>query len=131
MQQPSKNILLIDDDEVNNFLSHEIISLHNPNVVITSLLFVKDALIYLQDIVERKLPLPDIILVDINMPWLNGWDFIEAFEKMNIPGAEKIKLYVYTSSTYYKDIDKAKSYPSVLDILTKPLTDDVLRQIMN
>lgn len=97
MEKSPVDILLIDDDEINNFLSNELIKLYEPAVKIESILFVEKAMQYLEEKLNRNQPLPDIILVDINMPNLNGWDFMEAFEKMNAAAIKKVKVYVYTS----------------------------------
>lgn len=97
MEKSPVDILLIDDDEINNFLSNELIKLYEPAVKIESILYVEKAMQYLEEKLNRNQPLPDIILVDINMPNLNGWDFMEAFEKMNAAAIKKVKVYVYTS----------------------------------
>lgn len=97
MEKSSVDILLIDDDEINNFLSNELIKLYEPAVKIESILYVEKAMQYLEEKLNRNQPLPDIILVDINMPDLIGWDFMEAFEKMDAAAIKKVKVYVYTS----------------------------------
>ena len=97
MEKSPVDILLIDDDEINNFLSNELIKLYEPAVKIESILLVEKALQYLEEKLNRNQPLPDIILVDINMPDLIGWDFMEAFEKMDAAAIKKVKVYVYTS----------------------------------
>ena len=125
----AKRILLVDDDDINNFLSEEIIGHYSPGSKITSAKTVTQALEFLQERNATQQPLPDIIMVDINMPWLNGWDFIEQFESLDITGREKIKLYIYTSSVYFKDIERGRSYASVRNILSKPLTDEMLEEV--
>ena len=97
MEKSPVDILLIDDDEINNFLSNELIKLYEPAVKIESILYVEKAMQYLEEKLNRNQPLPDIILVDINMPDLIGWDFMEAFEKMDAAAIKKVKVYVYTS----------------------------------
>lgn len=130
MEKSSVDILLIDDDEINNFLSNELIKLYEPAVKIESILYVEKAMQYLEEKFNRNQPLPDIILVDINMPNLNGWDFMEAFEKMDAAAIKKVKVYVYTSSIYYKDIEKVRNYKSVIKLVTKPFTDDMIAEIL-
>lgn len=130
MQQAPIHILLVDDDEINNFLSNELIRLYQPNVAIDSILYVDEALGYLAEKIEHKQSLPDIILVDINMPHLNGWDFMDAFEKMEAEAIKNVRVYVYTSSIYYKDLEKVKSYKSVIKLITKPFTDEMIGEIL-
>ena len=130
MQQAPTQILLVDDDEINNFLSNELIRFYQPNVAIISMLYVEEALEYLSQKIIQKQELPEIILVDINMPHLNGWDFMDAFEKMEAEAIKNVRVYVYTSSIYYKDLEKVKSYKSVIKLITKPFTDEMISEIL-
>lgn len=122
-------ILLIDDDEINNFLSRELFSLSCPEAVIVSLLHVIDGLALVSKNIHSNLKMPDIILLDINMPVMSGWDFVEEFEKFDKHFTDQINLYIYSSSVYFEDINKAKSYSSVKDIFTKPLTQMMINEI--
>ena len=130
MQQAPVHILLVDDDEINNFLSKELLRLHQPDLVIESLQYVDEALLYLENKITNKQPLPDIILVDINMPSLNGWDFMDAYEKMNAEAIKNVKVYIYTSSIYYKDLEKIRNYKSVIKLISKPFTDEMITEML-
>jgi CheY-like chemotaxis protein len=131
MSSKPLNILLVDDDEINNFLSKELIDIYCPGTNITAKLYVPEALDLLKQGISKKTALPDVILVDINMPLVSGWDFIEGFEKLDQQSTDDIKLYIYTSSEYFEDINKAKTYRSVRDIFSKPLTTEMIRKICN
>jgi two-component SAPR family response regulator len=120
-------VLLVDDDEITNFLSCEILSHHRPGIHIKAISSAEEALSLLQKLSEDELTLPGIILVDINMPWMNGWDFLERFENMKLKGSEKVRIYIYTSSVYYKDFDKSKTFDCVAGIFSKPMTDEMLQ----
>lgn len=122
------DILLIDDD-INNFLSKEIIELYLPQAQVSETRSAAVALKLIKSNLALHKKLPDIILLDINMPVMNGWDFVEAFEKLDSDEIAKIKLYIYTSSVYYKDFDKAKTYKSIKNIYSKPLTESMLQEI--
>jgi len=130
MQKAPIQILLVDDDEINNFLSNELITLYQPDVEIESVLYVDEALKHLAEKINRKQALPDVILVDINMPDLNGWDFMDAFENMDAAAIKNVRVYVYTSSIYYKDLEKVKDYKSVIKLISKPFTDDMIGEIL-
>jgi CheY-like chemotaxis protein len=123
------DILLVDDDDINNFLSREIISLYVPQAEVSETLSAEAALELLKQNAALQKKQPDIILLDINMPLMSGWDFVEAFEQMADNEMKKIKLYIYTSSVYYKDFEKARSYRSVTNIYSKPLTETMLKEI--
>jgi len=130
MHETPVNFLLIDDDDINNFLSNELIKLYHPNAAIVSTLYVQDAINVLEEKIKNNIVLPQIILVDINMPILNGWDFLEAFEKMDANAIKNVRVYIYTSSIYYKDIERAKKYKSVIKLITKPLSQEMIDEIL-
>jgi len=130
MHETPVNFLLIDDDDINNFLSNELIKLYHPKVAIVSTLYVQDAINVLEEKIKNNIVLPQIILVDINMPILNGWDFLEAFEKMDANAIKNVRVYIYTSSIYYKDIERAKKYKSVIKLITKPLSQEMIDEIL-
>lgn len=71
--------------------------------------------------------LPDIILLDINMPVMDGWEFLDEFIK--IPAQKKIIIYIVTSSVDQMDSAKAKSYEVVSDYVVKPLSLEKLQEI--
>lgn len=77
---------------------------------------------------EAQQPFPDLILLDLNMPVLNGWDFIEAFRrKKNWPG---VPIVLLTSSVDPADLNRAKAISSVHGFLSKPLQMNALRQVI-
>ena len=82
----------------------------------------REALDDLTSIMTLKEKLPEVIFLDLNMPILNGWEFLDNFCK--IPDIEtKTRIYILSSSVYSVDIEKAKNYSIVKDFIEKPLTD--------
>ena len=71
-----KNILIVDDDDEYNFITEDIFQDTNLNCNLVFKLWAKDALDYLE---KNKGNFPDLILLDINMPIMNGWEFLEAY----------------------------------------------------
>ena len=71
--------------------------------------------------------LPDIILLDINMPVMDGWQFLDEFTK--IPSPKKITIYMVTSSVDQMDCERAKTYEAVSDYVVKPLSLGKLQEI--
>lgn len=129
MSKGNKHILLIDDDEINNFLSREIISMYMPLTKIDSFTNPEEALEYIREKLKLQQPLPDIILLDINMPLMDGWEFLKAIDKLEQRHLFHTNVYLYTSSVYHEDKLKAQSYSIVKKLFTKPLTAEAIEEI--
>ena len=71
---------------------------------------------------------PDIIFVDINMPVMNGWGFLDTFESLGLP--KSTHVYVVSSTIDPSEIQKARSYSFVVDFVEKPMSVDVLKNIL-
>ncbi|WP_462264366.1 response regulator [Mucilaginibacter sp.] len=124
------SILLVDDDEINNFISIKLIKKVLLNAEIMACLngkFAIDQLLQLQETEPEQMP--DYILLDINMPIMNGWEFLDTYVKLNIDPAHKSKIYIISSSVFSNDINKAKSYPLVKDFVSKPLNVDKIKEL--
>ncbi|WP_370998462.1 response regulator [Mucilaginibacter sp. RCC_168] len=124
------SVLLIDDDEINNFISIKLIKKALLNTEIMACLNGKFAIEQLTDI-QRKDPakMPDYILLDINMPIMNGWEFLDEYKRLNIDPQGKSKIYIISSSVFSNDINKAKSYPLVKDFISKPLNVEKIKEL--
>lgn len=70
-----------------------------------------------------------LVLLDLNMPEMNGWDFLDACEKRVY--AKKIKVVIVTSSPYCEDEKRAASYEQVIGYYTKPITPDIFQEILS
>ncbi|TWJ02275.1 response regulator receiver domain-containing protein [Mucilaginibacter frigoritolerans] len=116
------SVLLVDDDEINNFISIKLIKKALLNTEIMACLNGKFAIEQLLEI-QKKDPnkLPDYILLDINMPIMNGWEFLDEYKRLNIDPLGKSKIFIISSSVFSNDINKARSYPLVKDFISKPL----------
>lgn len=130
MVEKIQSILLIDDDDINNFLSKELIALYWPSANVSAIMYVEEAIKTLTEKINAKQTLPDIILVDLNMPILNGWDFVEAFEKFDPEVTKNTRIFIYSSSVYYKDIEKSKQYTCVKKFYSKPITQQQIVEMM-
>jgi CheY-like chemotaxis protein len=123
-------VLLVDDDEINNFISIKLIKKALLNTEIMACLNGKFAIDQLVEI-QRKDPdkMPDYILLDINMPIMNGWEFLDEFKRLNIDAVGKCKIFIISSSVFSNDINKARSYPLVKDFISKPLNVDKIKEL--
>lgn len=120
-----KNVLLVDDDFVFTFLNKKIISsLKFVNEINTAQNGVQ-ALQLLNASADGTVSLPDIILLDLNMPIMDGFGFLDEFQKLSLPHKERIKIIIVTSSMHPEDFQRAKDY-GVTSYLTKPLKEEGL-----
>jgi CheY-like chemotaxis protein len=116
----------VDDDEASNFL-HQLL-LENAGITeIHTVLNGQQALDYLRmHCINNQHSCPDIILLDINMPVMDGFEFLEKLPLLGLP--ENIQIVLLTSSAYAKDVEKAKNY-SIHSYLNKPLTEAKLHEL--
>nr|WKN34063.1 response regulator [Tunicatimonas sp. TK19036] len=89
----------------------------------------EDAIKYLKPVVEQGEKAPEIILLDINMPIMDGWQFLDEFAKIQPHCRRKIAIYMVSSSIDPADFNKAKSYSEVSDYIIKPIEEDDLRSL--
>ncbi|MDP9048346.1 MAG: response regulator [Bacteroidota bacterium] len=124
------SVLLIDDDEINNFISIKLIKKALLDTVITACLNGKLAIELLADI-QKNDPskLPDYILLDINMPIMNGWEFLDEYKRLNIDPLGQSKIFIISSSVFSNDINKARSYQLVNNFISKPLNVDKIIEL--
>jgi CheY-like chemotaxis protein len=88
----------------------------------------EEALINLESIISAGEKLPDIILLDLNMPIMDGWQFLDEFTK--IKTHKKITIYIITSSIDPADVEKSKEYDNVNNYIVKPITLESLQEIL-
>lgn len=128
MSQPLR-ILLVDDDEITNFLSTEVLQFHFQNAEISVVMNGEEAMQHLFGQLKLNAPLPDVMLVDINMPYMDGWEFLEILEVSNKEEFSGIAIFMYTSSVYFEDINRGKNNSLLKNILTKPLDENSIKEI--
>lgn len=90
----------------------------------------QEAIDYLKENTDNDSNVPDIIFLDLNMPVLDGWGFLDEYKDILKALKKTVKVYISSSSVNELDISKAKSYPYVSDYLVKPPTLPMLQQII-
>ena len=122
-----KRILLIDDDEATNFIHRTYLRKFDPNTLTIAKESGQEALDYLSTITSEDKP--QIIFLDINMPGMNGWEFLESYVKLPEPSIKGIKVYVLSTSLNPKDKFQAEDHPFVQGFIPKPLTVDIISEL--
>ena len=123
----AKNILLIDDDPVTNLVNKRIIERNfDLNIVIFT-----DAALALAELKSYRDAkgnrFPEIILLDIDMPAMNGWEFLEALHTISDVNFERCRVIILSASIDFEDIEKSRRYKAVCDFISKPLTPEKLK----
>jgi CheY-like chemotaxis protein len=132
MERKLNCVLLIDDDEPTNFLNQVIIESSGYVKQIKSVQSGEDALAYLTDLHEAKgtLPSPELIFLDINMPAMNGWEFLEKYRALKTVSRGKVMIVMLTTSLFPEDAILANEIPEISAFENKPLTEEKLNAII-
>jgi CheY-like chemotaxis protein len=125
-----KKILLIDDDGVINLVHKKIIEKHFDfrTIIFTDAVAALEQL--KQWLIGKAQLLPEIIFLDIEMPNMSGWEFLDELHALPSHHLQRCKVVILSSSIDYDDIEKSKSYRAVVDFISKPLTVDRLRTLI-
>lgn len=130
MKQKLKSILLVDDDDATNYLHKLIIKKADCAESVHVELNGEAAIKYLTTALQGVYPRPELIFLDINMPLMNGWDFLEEYEKLDHAQQGGQVIVMLSTSLVASDIEKAKKYGNISEFLSKPLTQDILRNVI-
>jgi CheY-like chemotaxis protein len=124
-----KTLGIVDDDKIHNFLIQK--AVEQTNLVDTIKVFGNglDAIDFLKKNAANRATLPEIILLDLSMPVMDGWEFLEEYRVLSPKLGRKITIYIISSSISPYDIDRAKSISFVTDFIIKPVSKEKLIEI--
>ena len=120
---------IIDDDNVYQLILKKTLEKHELSASILQFYNGEEAMEYFKVHAPADTILPDIILLDINMPYMNGWQFLEAFESLYKDGAYRPSIHVVSSSPAREDIEMAELYSRVKSYIVKPVTRETIISI--
>ncbi|MBN8854126.1 MAG: hypothetical protein BGO55_07015 [Sphingobacteriales bacterium 50-39] len=121
---------IIDDDQIYQLVMKRTIEQSGMVRDILQFYDGEEAINYFKEKQQTPEDLPELILLDINMPYMDGWQFLDEFIKIPFKGNYKRIIYIVTSSSTTEDQNKAKEYEVVSGYHVKPITKDMLEQIM-
>jgi CheY-like chemotaxis protein len=124
------NLWIIDDDPMASFYIKRLAELGELANIITIFDKGRGAMDYLLQHQKSDEQLPDVILLDIYMPEMDGWTFLKLFADHQDQFAKAIEIFIISSSDHLKDINKARSIPHVKAYLQKPVTLEVLKNLV-
>lgn len=129
MTKRLNNILLIDDDQATNFLHQMVIKKAGCADRVHIELNGEAAIRYLSTAVDGIYPSPDLIFLDINMPRMNGWAFLEEYQQLRNEQRGKAVIVMLTTSLNPDDIEQSKKFTEISEFRSKPMTQTMLAEI--
>jgi CheY-like chemotaxis protein len=128
----NKTIWVVDDDVIYQTIIHKLIQKSCAFSAHYSFLNGKEAIIALNNTLEiNEEQIPDIILLDINMPIMDGWEFMEEIKKIKSKINKQIIIYIVSSSIAIEDRNKSKTFTDIMGYIPKPITVDDLLAIVS
>jgi len=125
------SVCLIDDDEIYQFTMTRTLKKRNFAQEIISFPNGEKALFFFKENYSQVEILPDIIFLDINMPIMDGWQFIDQYVKLKPEIGKKIIVYMVSSSIDERDLTRAKQISEISDYIIKPVSISDLEKIFN
>jgi CheY-like chemotaxis protein len=120
-----KTCLLIDDNYIDNFVTRKILESSN----FADEIIVSDSAPAAIDFLREGEVKPDVIFLDIRMPMMGGFEFLQEFDKLNIEGKKDVKIFMLSSSLDPTDMRKSTNNKYITQFIHKPLTQKALDEI--
>jgi len=124
-----KKLVVIDDDPIDHFVMKH--ALRGNDYFDTTTYTIDGALVldYIEENKSTPDKLPDVIILDLNMPIFSGWDFLERFQEMSSGISKNIKVHVLTSSIMPADRENAEQYPFVRSFISNPFESAEIKSL--
>jgi CheY-like chemotaxis protein len=126
-----KIIWVVDDDVIYQTIIKKLITKAGVFSAHSSFMNGKEAINTLTNTIEESEYLPDIILLDINMPVMDGWEFMEEIKMIKSKISKKIIIYIVSSSIAVEDKNKSKTFIDIIGYIPKPISVDDLISIVS
>lgn len=117
--------IIVDDDPINNFITERMIVKVIPNAEVVTFTESEKGLDYVLSLFAKGNEGKVILLLDINMPNITGWQFIVRLEREGVLVSDQLIIYILSSSVDGADRERAKNDPHIIDYIIKPLTAEV------
>ncbi len=123
--------MVVDDSAPDRFIARKLLGRNQIAAEVTPMESGVDALAYIRALAGDLTKLPQVIFLDIRMPIMDGFEFLEQFEALPEANRAGITIFMLTSSAYVEDRKRAELYKSVKGFIIKPLTEKTLTDFLN
>ncbi|HSN48982.1 MAG TPA: response regulator [Flavobacterium sp.] len=130
LQPKFETVMIIDDNIIDLYVCSRMITKNNFGKKVLEYSVAADAMKFLQDNQDNFSELPQIIFLDIYMPQMSGFEFMEEYEKLSPALKDRCKAYIISSTIDNEDIIKSHTDPNVVSFQVKPITKDFLDRII-
>ena len=131
MTNKAQTIMLVDDNNIDNYVNEHVITNHLPSSKVVKFDAARDGLNYLASLANNQYEIPDLILLDINMPDIDGFGFLEEFGSLPNEVTAHTRISMLSSSKNPDDIKQSTRYQYVVKYFEKPLTDSKLDSVLS
>ncbi|HCY46746.1 MAG TPA: response regulator [Flavobacteriales bacterium] len=118
--KPYNLIYILDDDDLNGMLNRQFLNFALP---LCKVVVFQDPIDLIKNLVKNRLDYPDLLLLDVSMPELTGWEFLDYAAKYNL----KFDIMMLSSSMHFDDINKSRTFSQVKNYIVKPLTKENIK----
>lgn len=124
-----KKVMIIDDARIDRYMAEKIIKKYDFSNEVITVESAMDALEFLENCRTVPESLPDLIFLDINMPQMSGFDFLDEYRKFPELIKKKCIIVILSSSMHQDDRQRAMESPYVFTFLSKPINVDKLKEL--
>jgi two-component system, chemotaxis family, chemotaxis protein CheY len=128
MTQQKLNIFLVDDDHIYQFTAKKTLEAMGVSQEVSIFMDGEAAMQYIKSHLKDVDLLPDVIFLDINMPVMDGWQFVEEFQKLDL--GKNVALFMVSSSVDEADLNKSRQYPIIKEYIIKPVGRPRFEQLL-